>query len=150
MVFIVLVPVGICNPNVVHIVNLFEFDDVHILAVWNNIHWNTAMAYLWAMNTAMTNKDQVSSKWLKMLLQESCTTEMKEVIMLKYSNFPICFHRGVTYAWTLCHKLFGLNCDTVAVLIKFLKLFCEKGLHCYQGENVALLACKELLVVCSG
>ncbi len=45
MVNIVLVPVGISNPNVVHIANLFEFSDVHILAVWNTIHWNTAITH---------------------------------------------------------------------------------------------------------
>lgn len=84
------------------------------------------------MNTAMTDEDQVSSKWLKMLRQESCATEMKDVIILKYSkNLPICFLGGVIYALILCHKMFGLNCDTIAALIKFLKLICEKGLHCY-------------------
>ncbi len=48
----------------------------------------------------------------------------------------------------LCNKLFGLNEDTTAALVNFLKLFRNKSLHCYQGENVAL-AWKELLAVCS-
>jgi hypothetical protein len=49
----------------------------------------------------------------------------------------------------LCNKLFGLNRDNTAALVNFLKLFPNKGLHCYQGENVAL-ARKELLApVCS-
>ncbi len=54
----------------------------------------------------------------------------------------------VTFAWMLCNKLFGLNQDTTAALVNFLKLFWNKGLHRYQGENVAL-ARKELLAMCS-
>ena len=53
----------------------------------------------------------------------------------------------MTFAWILCNKLFGLNRDTTASLINFLKLFHNKGLRRYQGENVAL-ARKELLAVC--
>jgi hypothetical protein len=96
----------------------------------------------------MSDEDQVSSKWLKMLLYESCTTEMKEVLMLEYGNLDVCFRVGVTFAWMLCNKLFGLNQDTTVALVDFLKLFQNKGLHCYQGEKVAL-GRKELLVVCS-
>jgi hypothetical protein len=48
----------------------------------------------------------------------------------------------------LCNKLFGLNQDTTAALVNILRLFWNKGLHCYQGENVAL-AQKEILAVCS-
>jgi hypothetical protein len=54
----------------------------------------------------------------------------------------------VTFAWMLCNKLFGLNWDTTAALVNFLKLLRNKGLRCYQGENVAL-ARIELLAVCS-
>jgi hypothetical protein len=96
----------------------------------------------------MSDEDQVSSKWLKMLLYESYTTEMMEVLMLKYRNLDVCFRGAVTFAWMLCNKLFGLNWDTTAALVNFLKLFRNKGLRCYQGENVAL-AGKELLAVCS-
>ncbi len=68
--------------------------------------------------------------------------------MLKYGNLDVSFRGGVTFAWMLCNKLFGLNRDTTVALVNFLKLFWNKGLHCYQGENVAL-AQKELLAVCS-
>jgi hypothetical protein len=96
----------------------------------------------------MSDEDQVSSKWLKMLLYESCTMEMKEVLILKYRNLDVCFRGGVTFAWMLCNKLFGLNWDTTAALVNFLKLFWNKGLRRYQGENAAL-AQKEILAVCS-
>ncbi len=68
--------------------------------------------------------------------------------MLEYGNLNVCFCGGVTFAWMLCNKLFGLNWDTTAALVFFFKLFLNKGLNCYQGENVAL-AWKELLAVCS-
>jgi hypothetical protein len=94
------------------------------------------------------DEDQVSNKWLKMLLYESCTTEMKEMLMLEYGNLDVCFRGAVTFAWMLCNKLFELNWDITAALVNFLKLFWNKGLRCYQCENVAL-ARKELLAVCS-
>ncbi len=68
--------------------------------------------------------------------------------MLEYGNLDVCFRGGVTVAWMLYNKLFGLNRDTTAVLVNFLKLFWNKGLRCYQGESVAL-AQKKLLAVCS-
>ncbi len=68
--------------------------------------------------------------------------------MLEYGNLDNCFCGVVTFAWMLCKKLFGLNQDTTAALVNFFKLFQNKGLRCYQGENVAL-ARKELLAVCS-
>ncbi len=68
--------------------------------------------------------------------------------MLEYRNLNVCFRGAVTFAWMLCNKLFGLNWDTTAALVNFLKLFWNKGLRCYQGEKVAL-ARKELLAVCS-
>ena len=128
MVDVDMVPVGIRDKNASDIADLFEFGDANILTAWNTIDWNTAMTYQWAINTVMTNEDQVSSKWLKMLLYESCTTEMKDVVMLEYGNLPVCFCGGVTFAWILCHELFGLNRHTTAALIKFLKLFRDKGL----------------------
>jgi hypothetical protein len=63
---------------------------------------------------------------------------MKEVLMPKYGNLDVCFHGGMTFAWMSCNKLFGLNPDTTVALVNFFKLFWNKGLHCYQGENVAL------------
>ncbi len=68
--------------------------------------------------------------------------------MLKYGNLDVCFRGGVTFAWMFCNKLFGLNQDTTVALVNFLKLFRNKGLRRYQGENVAR-AQTELLAVCS-
>ncbi len=148
MIDVAMVPVGVCDSIVVHVADMFEYENAHILTAWNTISWMTACTYQWAINTAMSDEDQVSSKRLKMLLYESCTTEMKEVLMLEYGNLDVCFCGGVTFAWMLCNKLFGLNQDTTAALVNFLKLFQNKGLRCYQGENMAL-AQKELLAVSS-
>ncbi len=68
--------------------------------------------------------------------------------MLEYGNLYVCSPGGVTFAWMLCNKRFGLNRDTTAASVNFWKVFWNKGLHCYQGENEAL-AQKELLAVCS-
>ncbi len=148
MIDVAMVPVGVHDSSAVHVADMFQYDNAHILTAWNTISSRTACTYQWAINIAMSDEDQFSSKWLKILLYESCTTEMKEVLMLEYGNLDVCFRGGVTFAWMLCNKLFGLNRDTIAALVKFLKLFWNKGLHCYQSENVAL-AQKELLAVCS-
>jgi hypothetical protein len=50
----------------------------------------------------LSDENQVSSKWLKMLLYESGTMEMKEVLMLKYGNLDVCVCGGVTFARLLC------------------------------------------------
>jgi hypothetical protein len=143
-----MVPVGVCDSKVVHVADMFEYEDAHILTAWNTISWKTACTYQWVINTAMSDEDQVSSKWLNMLWYKSCTTEMKEVLMLEYGNLDVCFRGGVTFAWMLYNKLFGLNWDTTMALVNFLKFFWNKDLHRYQGENV-VLAGKELLAVCS-
>ncbi len=149
MIDVAMVLVGVRDSSAVHVADMFEYEHGHILTAWNTISWKTACTYQWAINTAMLDEDQVSSKWLKMLLYKSCTTEMKEVLMLECGNSKFCFRGGVTFAWMLCNELFGLNQDTTAALVNFLKLFQNKGLRCYQGKNVAL-AWKELLVaVCS-
>ncbi len=148
MIDVTMVPVGVHDSSAVYVADMFQYDNAHILTAWNTISWKTTCTYQWAINTAMSDEDQFSSKWLKMLLYESCTTEMKEVLMLEYGNLDVCFRGGETFAWMLCNKLFGLNWNTTAALVNFLKLFWNKDLHCYQGENVAL-ARKELLAVCS-
>jgi hypothetical protein len=80
----------------------------------------------------MSDEDQVSSKWLNMLLYKSCATEMKEVLMLEYGNLDICFCGGVTFAWMLCNKLFGLNQDTTEAL-ELLEALLEQRLTSLPG-----------------
>jgi hypothetical protein len=106
MIDVAMVPVGVHDSSAVQVADMFEYEDVHILTAWNTISWKTACTYQWAINTLMSDEDQVSSKWLKMLLCKSCTTEMKEVLMPEYGNLDVCFHGGVTFALMLCNKLF--------------------------------------------
>jgi hypothetical protein len=107
MIDVVMAPVGVRDSSAgVHVADMFQYDNVHILTAWNTISWKTACTYQWAINTTMSDEDQVSCKWLKMLLYESCTMEMKEVLMLEYRNLDVCFCGGVTFAWMLCNKLF--------------------------------------------
>jgi hypothetical protein len=94
MVDVAMVPVGVHDSSAVHVADMIQYDDALILTAWNTISWKTACTYQWEINTAMSDEDQVCSKWLKMLLYESCTTEMKEVLMLEYGNLDVCFHGG--------------------------------------------------------
>jgi hypothetical protein len=107
MIDVTIVPIGVRNSSVVHVADMFEYEDVHILTAWNIISWKTAFTYQWAINTAMSDEDQVSSKCLKMLLYKSCTTEMKEVLMLEYRNLDVCIRGGATFAWMLCNSFLG-------------------------------------------
>ena len=79
MIDVPIVPVGVRDSSAVHVADMFQYEDAHILTAWNTISWKAACTYPRAINTAMSDEDQVSSKWLKMLLYESCTTEMKEM-----------------------------------------------------------------------
>ena len=100
------------------------------------------------MNTGMANVDKECSQWVKMLLFESCTSEMRELVMVDYSELDVHFHGGITFAWILCDKIFSLNRDTTVVLRKFIKLFETKGLCCYHRENVVWES-KELVAACT-
>jgi hypothetical protein len=63
MIDVAMVPVGVRDSSVVYVADMLQYDDVHILTAWNAIRWKTACTYQWAINTAMLDEDQVSSKW---------------------------------------------------------------------------------------
>jgi hypothetical protein len=65
MVDVTMVLVGVCDSSAVHVADMFQYDNAHILTAWTTISWKTACTYQWAINTAMSDEDQVSSKWLK-------------------------------------------------------------------------------------
>jgi hypothetical protein len=65
MIDVAMVPVGVHNSSAVHFAAMFEYKDVHIVTAWNTISWKTACTYQCAINTAMSNETQVSSKCLK-------------------------------------------------------------------------------------
>jgi len=117
MIDVARVPIGVRDKEAADIADVFEYEEAHILTAWDTISWDTAATYQWAINTHMLDEDQISSKWLKMLLFESCTSEMRDVVMLEYGNLDQCFRGGVMFAWILCRKLFGLNRDTTAALV---------------------------------
>ncbi len=71
MIDVAMVPVGVRDSSAVHVADMFEYKDAHMLTAWNTISWKTACTYQWAINTAMSDEDQISSKWLKML----CTSQ---------------------------------------------------------------------------
>lgn len=141
-------PVGIRDRFAQCIADLFTFEEAHILTSWDTIDYDTACTYQWAINTAGSDEDQMSNKWLKILLLDSCTTALRDIVMLKYNDLKLCHRGAVTFAWILCNTLFSLNREMVAALVQFLKSFREKGLRRYQGENM-VQAHNELLAVCS-
>ena len=67
----------------------------------------------------------MSNKWLKMLLLDSCTSALRDIVMLKYNDLKLCHRGAVTFAWILCNTLFSLNREMVAAMVQFLKSFRE-------------------------
>ena len=143
------VPKRVRDPTALDVTTMFEYEQVNILTSWDPsaITWETTCLWQWAINTWMEEPDRESSKWLRMLLSESCTTEMRTLIEARYKKLPASYRGGVTYAYILCDKLFSLNRDTTAAMRKFLQMFVTKGLRMYKGENM-VLASKELMAVC--
>jgi hypothetical protein len=133
MVDVAMVPVGVRDSSSVHVADMFQYDNTHILPPWNTICWMTACTHQWAINTAMSDEDQVSSRWLKMLLYESCTTEMKEVLMLEYRHLDVCFCGAVTFAWIFCNKLFGFESGHHCSISQLLEALSEQGLTLLPG-----------------
>ncbi len=62
MIDVTMVSVGVRDSSAVHVADMFQYDNAHILTAWNTISWKTACTYQWAINTAMSDEDQVSSK----------------------------------------------------------------------------------------
>ena len=142
------VPVGIRDRFATDPAEIFEYEQVYLLESWDKVDWETVCLWQWACNVYMEDEDRTSSKWLKAMMYESCTVELRELISSEYDNLDPAFKGGVTYTWLLCTKLFNKNRDTTAALKKFLKLWESKGLRRFKGENVTL-ARKQLLAVCT-
>jgi hypothetical protein len=53
MIDVAMVPVGVRDSSAMHVADMFEYEDAHILTAWNTISWKTACTYQWAINTAM-------------------------------------------------------------------------------------------------
>jgi hypothetical protein len=148
MVDILGVPLSVRDPAAADITTMFDYQQVNILTNWDpsKITWETTCLWQWAINTWMKSPDRESSRWLRMLLRESCTTEMRNLIDTKYNKLPDAYRGGITYSYILSEKLFSLNRDTTAAMRKFIQMFVEKGLRMYKGENM-VVASKELLAV---
>jgi hypothetical protein len=53
MIDVAMVPVGVRDSSTVHVADMFQYDNAHILTAWNTISWKTACTYQWAINTAL-------------------------------------------------------------------------------------------------
>ncbi len=42
LVDVAMVPVGVRDSSAVHVANMFQYNDAHILTAWNTISWKTA------------------------------------------------------------------------------------------------------------
>ena len=70
-------PIGISDRFAQCIADLFTFEEARILTSWDTIDYETTCTYQWAINTAGSDEeDQMSNKWLKILLLDSCTTAL--------------------------------------------------------------------------
>jgi hypothetical protein len=76
-----------------------------------------------------------------------CTTDLRDQINTKYKQLPDTFQGAITYAWVLLYCLFAASRDTTAALIKFLAIWCTKGLQRIKGENI-VTAKHEVLAAC--
>ncbi len=55
MVDVTMVLVGVRDSSAVHVADMFQYDNAHILTAWNTISCKTACTYQWAINTAMSD-----------------------------------------------------------------------------------------------
>jgi hypothetical protein len=50
MIDVAMVPFGVLDSSAVHVADLFQYDNAHILTAWNIIGWKTACTYQWAIH----------------------------------------------------------------------------------------------------
>ncbi len=60
MINVAMVPVGVRNSSVLHVADMFEYKDAHILTAWNTVSWKTACTYQWAIICQMKIKSAAS------------------------------------------------------------------------------------------
>jgi hypothetical protein len=123
-IFLVCVLKAGVNPqSVTHGIDMWGSDAVDMLSAWESIDWVTVCYWQYSINKRANNEDCVSNAWASQLLYNSCTTDLRDQINLKYEHLPANFKGAVTYAWLLFYTLFARSRETVSVLEKFLEFF---------------------------
>ena len=79
-------------------------------------------------------------------LHNSCTTDLRNQINLKYEHLPANFKGVVTHTWLLFYTVVARSREAVSALKKFLEFFALNGLQKLHGESV-IIAKKELVAV---
>ena len=147
-IFLVCVLKAGVNPqSVTHVIDMWGSGTIDMMLAWESIDWVTACYWQYSINKRANDEDRVSNAWTSQLLYNSCTTDLRDQINLKYEHLPATFKGAVTYAWLLFYTLFARSRETVSALKKFLEFFALNGLQKLRGESV-VLAKKELVAVC--
>ena len=116
---------GVDPTSVGHVIDMWSSDSINMLAAWESISWETACYWQLSMNKRVEDDHRVSNAWTYQLLFNSCTTDLRDQINLKYDHLPLLFKGPVTYAWLLFYCLFARSRETISALKRFLKFFCQ-------------------------
>jgi len=92
---------GIDPTSVAHVIDMWSSATVDMLKSWESISWDTACYWQLSMNRCVNDEHRVSMAWTYQLLYNSCTSDLRDQISLKYEHLPLLFKGPVTYAWLL-------------------------------------------------
>ena len=94
--------------------------------------------------------DRTSSKWLKVLLVNSCTPDLNREVETEYNKLQKSEKGGVIYLYLMLKSRFTLTREVKSAIISYLQYWKTKGLARVTGENMVqaqlliLGACKRL------
>jgi len=139
------------NKRAKHPSDMFDYNKtVNLMEHWTEDHltFSNVLRYQRAVNEWHPGVDRQTSKLLKAFLENSCTVALKHRIKQKWEEVPLKYRGGVTYLYVILNMMFYVSRETKAALLAFLKLFKDRGLRRYKGENVSV-AEKQLSAVCT-
>jgi hypothetical protein len=130
-----------------HVADLWDDGEIDMFESWDSIPFETVLYWQYSINKRCLADDKTSNQWAFQFLYNSCTSDLRDQINLKYKGLPIVFHGAVAYCWIIFHILFATSRDTTTALLKYLSIWKSKGLRRIKGENV-VTASKELMAAC--
>jgi len=117
---------------------------------WDSLTMEQVLCWQWCINNFFSDADRTSSKWLKVLLVNSCTPDLNREVETEYNKLQKSEKGGVIYLYLMLKSCFTLTREVKSAIVSYLQFWKTKGLARVTGENMVqaqlliLGACKRL------
>ena len=124
-------------------------DDVDLLVHWDKItSFKHVCLYQQMINKRLPDVDKDTNAWALAFFENSSTAELKRRISNQLDRLPEEYQGSVTYLYAALRFMFWMSRETIDAMKAYLKIFKDKGLRRFRGENVTT-AEREVVAVCT-